>query len=540
MIPTLHDGSIVILPTKPETSDDFEAYKSTCPGTKETTTNISTQITFFSMEFNLFSSLFLFATPLFLLFVAQKYFSSDKNLPPGPRPWPIIGNMHQMAKNPHLAAANFAKKYGPLISLRLGTRLLVVASSPEAAMEVLKTQDRHLSGRSIPDALQQSFIDYYFVWARDCNEHWKSCRTLCRLELFSAKAIENQSNLRNEKLAHMLDFLSSTQGKVVQIEELIFTTLINTLSNILFSKDFLDLEDDKTAHRLKFGLLKILENSVTPNVSDFFPVIGGLDLQGLRKDSLNHLDELSSFSEAIVKERRARIAKKVVVADHEKDFLDRLLENNFTTAQINILVLELFIAGTDTVVTTIEWAMAELLKNKEIMCKVQEELTRELNSNSVMTSDLSKLTYFNACIKETLRLHPVVPVLIPRRAIEGCEVMNYTIPQNAQVWVNVWAICHDPKVWEDPNTFKPERFLGSNIDFTGHDFEFIPFGGGRRMCPGLPSGVKSLQTMLASLVLGYDWSLPNGEDPTKLDMTVKFGVTLQKEKPLELIFTRRK
>ncbi|KAI3783952.1 hypothetical protein L1987_43043 [Smallanthus sonchifolius] len=406
--------------------------------------------------------------------------------------------MHQMAKNPHIAAANFAKKYGPLISLRLGTRILVVASSPEAAKEVLKTKDRHLSGRSIPDALQQR--------------------------------------------------------KVVKIEELIFTTLINTLSNILFSKDFLDLEDDETAHRLKFGLHKILENSVTPNVSDFFPVVGGLDLQGLRKDSLNHLDELSSFSEAIVKERRNRIAKKVVVADHEKDFLDRLLENNFTTAQINILVLvglsktsydllrtifELFIAGTDTVVTTIEWAMAELLKNKEIICKVQEELTTEVNSNCIMTSDLSKLTYFNACIKETLRLHPVVPVRIPRRAIEACEVMNYTIPQNAQVWVNVWAICHDAKVWEDPNTFKPERFLGSNIDFIGHDYEFIPFGGGRRMCPGLPSGVKSLQTMLASLILGYDWSLPNGEDPSKLDMTEKFGVTLQKEKPLELIFSRR-
>ncbi|KAK9075283.1 hypothetical protein SSX86_003606 [Deinandra increscens subsp. villosa] len=491
------------------------------------------------MEFGFVSSLFLFATPLFLLFMAHKYFTSVKNLPPGPRPWPIIGNMHQMAKNPHIAAANFAKQYGPLISLRLGTRLLVVASSPEAAMEVLKTQDRHLSGRAIPDALQQSFIDYYFVWARDCNEHWKSCRTLCRLELFSVKAIEAQSNLRNEKLAHMLNFLNKNQGKVVKVEELIFTTLINTLSNILFSKDFLHLNDEETSHRLKFGLFKILENSVTPNVSDFFPIVGGLDLQGLRKDSLNHLDELSSFSEAIVKERRARIANSKPMEDHEKDFLDLLLENNFTTAQINILVLELFIAGTDTVVTTIEWVMSELLKNKEIMHKVREELQKEFNQNSIMKSDLSKLTYFNACIKETLRLHPVVPVLIPRRALEACEVMNYTIPENSQVWVNVWAISHDPKVWEDPNTFKPERFLGSNLDFTGHDYEFIPFGGGRRMCPGLPSGVKSLQTILAHLISGYNWALPNDEDPSKLDMTEKFGVTLQREKPLELIFNSR-
>ncbi|XP_076953918.1 putative (S)-N-methylcoclaurine 3'-hydroxylase isozyme 2 [Bidens hawaiensis] len=492
--------------------------------------------TFVSMEFNLLTSLFLFVTPLFLLFVAHKHYTSNKNLPPGPRPWPIIGNMHQMAKNPHLAAAKFANEFGPLISLRLGTRFLVVASSVEAAKEVLKTQDRILSGRIIPDALHLSFMDYYVVFARDCNEHWKTCRTLCRADLFSAKAIEAQSKLRNEKLSHMLDFLNSNQGKVVKIEELVFTTLINTLSNILFSKDFLDLKDEKTAHGLKYRLFKILENSVTPNVSDFFPVVGGLDLQGLRKDCMNHYNTLSSYSETIIKERRAGITKNVA---GEKDFLDRLLENNFTNDQISILVLELFTAGTDTMVTTIEWALAELIKNQDIMHKVYKELKREHNRDSIMKSDLSKLAYFNACIKETLRLHPVVPLLIPRRALEACEVMNYMIPQNAQVWVNVWAISHDPKIWEDPHTFKPERFLGSSIDFTGHDYEFLPFGGGRRMCPGLPSGVKSLQTLLALLVLEYDWSLPNDEDSAKLDMAEKFGVTLSKEKPLELIFKRR-
>ncbi|XP_076881380.1 (S)-N-methylcoclaurine 3'-hydroxylase isozyme 1-like [Bidens hawaiensis] len=493
------------------------------------------------MEFSLLSSLFLFATPLLLLFAARKYYNKpNENLPPGPRPWPIIGNMHQLVKDPHIATANFANEYGPLISLHLGSRLLVVASTVEAAKEILKTQDRQLSGRSLPDCLHLSFKDYYFVWARECNQHWKSCRSLSRLELFSAKAIEAQSNLRSEKLTHMLDYLNNTQGKVVKIEELIFTTLINTLSNILFSKDFLDLKDEEAAHQLRFRLFKILENTVAPNVSDFFPIVEGLDLQGLRKDCMNHLNNLSSFSEAIVQERRERIAMNLVDTDREKDFLDRLLENNFTNAQINIFVMELITAGTDTVVTTIEWAMAELLKNQNVLHKVHEELKEQLNSNDIMKSDLSKLAYLNACIKETLRLHPVVPLLIPRRALEACEVMNYTIPQNANIWVNVWTIMHDPNIWEDPHTFNPERFLDLNIDFTGHDYEFLPFGGGRRMCPGIPSGVNSLQTMLAALILEYDWSLPNDENPEQLDMTEKFGVTLHKEKPLELIFKRRK
>nr|GFA50111.1 cytochrome P450 [Tanacetum cinerariifolium] len=201
---------------------------------------------------------------------------------------------------------------------------------------------------------------------------------------------------------------------------------------------------------------------------------------------------------------------------------------------------ELFIAGTDTVVSTIEWTMAELLKNKEIMKKVQEELKSEINTNaSIMKFDFSKMTYFNACIKETLRLHPVVPLLIPRRAVETCEVMGYTIPQNSQIWVNIWALSRDPKVWDEPNIFKPERFIGSHLNYTGHDFEFTPFGGGRRMCPGLLSGIKGLETILASLILGFDWVLPHGEDPANLDMNEHFGVTLQKEKPLELIFKRK-
>ncbi|KAI3783957.1 hypothetical protein L1987_43048 [Smallanthus sonchifolius] len=405
-------------------------------------------------------------------------------------------------------------------------------------MGILKTQDRLLSGRAIPDALHQSFMDFYFVWANECSDHWKSLRTLTRSELFSAKALEAQSNLRNEKLTQMLDYLDTMQGKVVKIEEVVFTTLFNTLSNLLFSKDFLDLKDeDGTAHSMKSGVLKIFENAATPNVSDFFPMMEGMDLQGLRKDCLKQLNKLATFWEKIVKERRAGIASSGV--NKEKDFLDRLLENEFTNTQIDMLALDLFSAGTDTVVTTMEWAMSELLRNKEIMVKVQEELKSELNSNSIEKSDFSKMTYFNACIKETLRLHPVVPLLIPRRALETCDVMNYTIPKNARIWINVWAISRDPQIWEDPHTFKPERFVGSNLDFRGHDFEFTPFGAGRRMCPGLPSGVNSIQTMLSSLILRYDWVLPNNEDPTKIDMNEKFGVTLQKEKPLELIFKHK-
>ncbi|KAI3757598.1 hypothetical protein L6452_05140 [Arctium lappa] len=201
-----------------------------------------------------------------------------------------------------------------------------------------------------------------------------------------------------------------------------------------------------------------------------------------------------------------------------------------------MLGLELFTAGTDTTTSTVEWAMAELVKNKKVMFKVREELKNEIKTRTVVESEVSNLPYLNACIKETLRLHPPAPFLLPHRAVQTCEVMGYTVPRGAQILVNIWAIGRDPKLWEDPLLFKPERFLGSNLDFGGQDFEFIPFGAGRRMCPGLHSGVKSVQTILASLILRFDWLLPNDEDPVNLDMNEKFGVFLQKKKPLQLIF----
>ncbi|GKA37838.1 cytochrome P450, partial [Tanacetum coccineum] len=467
------------------------------------------------MDLSFITYLFIIVTPFFLLYVTSKYFTSTKNLPPGPPPLPIIGNLHQIGKMPHVSTAMFAKTYGPIISFRIVSQNVVVVSSAEAAMEVLKTQDHNLSGRMLPDILRQPIKDFYLIGSPDCNDYWKSLRSHCRTNMLSVKAIEAQSKLRSEKLTQMRDFLEQKQGKVVRIDDVVFTTAFNTLSNIIFSKDFLSLNDEHgTANLYKLALQNLLENNMTPNVSDLFPVLRGLDIQGLRRDYTKNLNQISSFTEKLIDERRERnstVAKEALL-EEEKDFLDHSLESNMTNAQINILVVELFVAGTDTVASTIEWFMAELLKNKHVMHKVQDELKKGIISNSInsiMETDFSTFSYFSACIKETLRLHPVVPLLLPRRAVETCEVMGYTIPKNSQVWVNIWAISRDPHVWEDPNSFNPERFLSTNLDFTRHEFKFTPFGGGRRMCPGLRYGIKSLETVLASLILGFDWVLPN-------------------------------
>lgn len=472
--------------------------------------------------------------PLLLLFLL-KHFNSSPQLPPGPNPWPILGNLLHMGKKPHVTLSNFAQSYGPLISLKLGTQVLIVGSSPAVAMEILKTHDRILSARLVPHVspVKSPELNHLSLgWAVECNDNWKFLRTICRTELFSGKAIESQACLRERKVMETVEFLSRMEGKVVKIGEVVFATVFNMLSNVLMSRDFTRLGEESEEGKMKGLLRTIFEVVSTPNLADFYPIFGALDLQGLNKKSKELFMRICALWEPIIEERRERKTSKI---SRQEDFLDALLDNAFTNDQINHLTTELISAGTDTSTSTIEWAMAELIKNPESMNKVREELAREINHDFAKESHLPQLPYLQACVKETLRLHPPAPILIPHRALESCTVMNYAIPKNAQVVVNVWAIGRDPTIWLEPLKFNPERFLNSALDFKGSDYEFVPFGAGRRICPGLSMAAKQVPLVLASLIRFFDWSLPLGVSPNELDMTEKFALTLQREQPLLVI-----
>ncbi|CAL1371340.1 unnamed protein product [Linum trigynum] len=489
--------------------------------------------------------LLLLLLPLLLL-LSIKHVNSKKKaelpLPPGPKPWPILGNIPHMTRKVHITMSQFAKSYGPLISVKLGAQLIVVASSPAAAAEILKTHDRVLSARYESKSSPFKISDVNrmaIVWATTCNDSWKSLRALCRTELFSGRAIESQAAVRERKVCEMVEFLAAREGKVVDIGEIVFTTVFNSLCNLFFSDDLLVLEDRKgKASGLKSHIWKMMELGATPSIADFYPVLAPLDPQGLKKKMAKVVSQMFSVWDSYIKERREIHESKFHVDAPKGDFLDVFLSNGFDDQKINWLFFELLTAGTETTTTTVEWAMTELLKSEESMTKVREELRREIGGNPINEANVFQLTFLNACIKETFRLHPPVPFLIPHCALETCEVLNYRIPKNAQVLVNIWAIGRDPSVWEDPLSFRPERFVNSGsavVDFKGHDFELLPFGSGRRVCPGLPMAAKQLPLILASLIKGFDWALPGGEDPAKLDMDEKFGLTLQKDQPLLLV-----
>ncbi|KAJ0759579.1 putative N-methylcoclaurine 3'-monooxygenase [Helianthus annuus] len=498
--------------------------------------NIPMDITTFLKDNNFSSPLFFFTTIFLVLLVLKQTklfcYKSDENLPPGPTKLPIIGNLHQLGDKPHVTLANLAKRHGPLISLGLGKQLLVVASTPEAAKEILQTHDRLLSARSVPSAFQQpSLLPHSLMW-NECNQTWKTLRTLCRTEMFSVKALESHSRLREENFAKLIDFLRKKQGQVINMEDMIFTTLFNTLTSIIFAKQFIDLADENETH----DLLKETINKVIEYAGRFFE---GFDLHGTRKGAMKEYKKIFACLEDTIEERRACVNSSTWSSEKAQSFLDRLLENGFSNNQIYQPVLELLVAGTNTTTTTVIWAMSELVRNKDVMSKIQEEIKNETTSDQITNSQLSKLTYLQACIKETFRLHPPVPLLLPHKAVETCKVMNYTIPKNAKIHVNLWAMGRDPKVWDNPLSFNPERFMNSKVDFKGQDFELLPFGSGRRACPGMPSGIKSVESVLACLIREFDWDLPNGDDPSKLDLNERFGLALKREKPLMLIFKQR-
>ncbi|XP_022849722.1 corytuberine synthase-like [Olea europaea var. sylvestris] len=288
---------------------------------------------------------------------------------------------------PHVNLTNLAKIYGPIMSLKLGTQWMIVGSSPEVAIEILKSKDRIFSGRYIPKALpatKEELNQSSLGWTEDCNENWKFLRTLCRVELFSNKALESQAVLREKCITGLMNFMVSKEGEEVKIAELVFATVFNVLGNSMMSKDFIELEEKDSDGGMKGIIRAAMEVAAAPNLSDFYPFLSKLDIQGIRRKAAILMAKFCAVWEPIIEHRR----KERNNSSTHQDFLDILLDNGFSNNQINQLFLELFSAGTDTTTSTIEWTIAELFKNPEAMMNVRGEIDTEINQDFPKNSHL--------------------------------------------------------------------------------------------------------------------------------------------------------
>ncbi|KAG5558524.1 hypothetical protein RHGRI_008457 [Rhododendron griersonianum] len=483
-------------------------------------------------ESNVFFPL-IFLSLLFILLLTHHRTPTRKQppLPPGPTPWPVVGNLFQLSrKTPlHISLANLAQVHGPLMLLKMGSHRLIVGSSSAAAREILNTHDRILSGRYMPHVIQtkgSKIHNHQLVFNDECDHRWRRVKSAYKSELFSARALESQVGIRERKIWELVRHLGLMDGRVVKIKEVVTFTAINIISRAMVSRDFVDLEGRGEGEGLMQNVRRFAEVGV--KLGDLFAELSGWDWQGTYKEFLGVFGWCCGVWVSMVEERRGSGNGN----GNGRDFADALIESGFSDDQINAMFMELFGAGIESTSATTEWALTELMRNPESMQKLRQELSKEITGDTIRESDLPRLPYLEACLKETLRLHPPGPLLLPHRAVETCEVMGCTIPKDSQILVNMWAIARDPKIWDDPLSFKPERFLSSRLDYMGTDFEYFPFGSGRRFCPGQPLASRVVPVIIASLIHNFDWVLPGNMDPAQIDMTDKLDITMLKQEPL--------
>ncbi|KAK2967526.1 hypothetical protein RJ640_030397 [Escallonia rubra] len=463
------------------------------------------------------------------------------NLPPGPAPLPIIGSLHKLGDQPHQSLAKLAKDYGPVMSLKLGRVTTVVISSSAAAKEVLQKQDIAFSSRSIPDAVNAHSQSRFSVVWLPVGSRWRSLRKILNSNIFSGSRLDANQHLRSKKVEELLSYCrkSCQAGEAVDVGRAAFRTSLNLLSNTMFSKDLADPYQD-SAKEFKELVGSIMAEAGRPNLVDYFPVLKKIDPQGIRRRMTVHFGKVIELFHGLINERlELRRLNKPVGSNDVLDVLLNIAEeipDEIDITHIERLCLDLFVAGSDTTSSTLEWAMAELLLNPVTMAKAKAELEQVIGKGKIIEeADVSRLPYLQCIVKEALRMHPAVPFLIPRRVEVDVEACGYTVPKGAQVLVNVWAIGRDPTLWEDPLSFNPERFLASDLDIRGRDFELIPFGAGRRICPGLPLAIRMVPVMLGSLINSFNWELDGGVASKELAMEEKFGITLQKAQPLRAV-----
>ncbi|CAN6287711.1 unnamed protein product [Urochloa humidicola] len=467
----------------------------------------------------------------------------QRDLPPGPRPLPLIGSLHLLGNQPHRSLARLAKAHGPLISLRLGAVTTVVASSPAAAREFLQRHDAAFSNRSVPDA-PGAHAKNSAVWLPNAPR-WRALRKIMGAELFAPHRLDALQHLRREKAQELVDHVArlARRGEVVSVGRVAFATSLNLVSRTIFSRDLTSLDDAGGSREFQEVVTDIMEAAGYPNVSDYFPAVAAADLQGWRRHMARLFARLHRiFDEEIDGRLRGREAGE----PRRNDFLDLLLDAaedgdgaaGLDRDTLRSLFTDLFAAGSDTSSSTVEWAMTELLQSPTSMAKACEELATVIGSGkNIEESDIGKLPYLQAVVKETFRLHPPAPLLLPRLTQADTKIMGYTIPQGARVFVNVWAMGRDEETWPEPEKFMPERFLGKTVDLRGGDFDLIPFGGGRRICPGMPLAIRMVHLLLASLLNQFTWRLPAEVERNGVDMGEKFGLTLTKAVPLCAIAT---
>ncbi|RCV30884.1 hypothetical protein SETIT_6G132000v2 [Setaria italica] len=487
---------------------------------------------------------------LFSLYIFQLIRDSRRRLPPGPWPSkPIIGDLLDLGEpgQQHRTFQKLSERYGDLMCLRFGSVPHVIVSSPEALREVFHAGE---NGKKVDNIAGIPSLDVLTAWGHDSHtifalpsldDKWRAVRKFAAAEMLAPRRIAGAGAMMQARIVESLyRYLSdhAARGTTVAIRNAVMDPILSLLLGLLYS---IDLEPKERA-MFRDTIEEIVEILGTGNVSDMFPAIAPLDLEGLRRRTKTLLGIVyHPFDEQVVLRRRSREAGE----PRKNDVLDTVLDKEsewekegslLSPEVIRVLLSDIYGAGGSSTAALMEWGMVDLIQNPETMHKAKEELKRVLGDKPfIEESDVAKLPYLQAVIKEMLRLRVALP-LMPRKTEADIEVNGYRIPKNTNVLVNAWAINRNAQAWPDPHKFIPERFLdGETRSHVGQDFDMIPFGLGRRICPGMPLAMKMIPLILGTLLHRFDWELPAEVKESGIDMKEKCGVVLTLVTPLKAI-----
>ncbi|KAH7867145.1 hypothetical protein Vadar_029447 [Vaccinium darrowii] len=476
--------------------------------------------------------LLVFSSLLFLLIFALKSFKGSRkfNFPPSPPGLPIIGHMHLLGTLPHKSLHTLFQTYGPIFFLSLDRASTIVVTSAEIAKEIMKTQDVTFS-----DRVQTRAAKILMYGCRDLafsphGEYWRQMRKICVLQLLSLNRVQSFRSLREEEVAGLIERIrgASLHGAPINLGELFVQ-----LSSSMIARSILGRKYEGESNKKRFRQLSrsALEQMGEFCFWDFFPSLGWMDvLTGFIKRLKDTSKGLDVFLDEMIEEHRS--SKGNDDQPEKNCFIEILLQ----LQKEGMMGMDIARDRTDTTSATMEWAMSELMKNPTKMRKAQEEVRRVVGrKHGVDQDDIDQMDYLKCVVKETLRLHPPAPFLIPRELNGSAKLGSYDIPPKTRLFINVWAIQRDPKLWDRPDDFLPERFANTQIDFHGKEFQFIPFGAGRRGCPGISFGVTEVEHVLANLLYWFDWKPLSGADGKDLDMSEAFGLVVHKKILLQLV-----
>ncbi|XP_061999065.1 desmethyl-deoxy-podophyllotoxin synthase-like [Rosa rugosa] len=432
--------------------------------------------------------------------------TSSLSLPPGPRKLPVIGNLLQLVGSlPHHSLRDLAKRYGPIMHIKVGQVSAVVISSPELAEEVLRTHETAFSQRPTVFAIEVLSYDLSSILFCPNNDYWRQMRKICVSELLSTKRVHSFASIREEEAWNLVETVYSSASQpqlVVNLSGMVFSMQNGITARAALGK--------KCKHEQEFTSLIDEINQLAGGfaVPDLFPSLKFLRHVTRFKPPLEKIHgKMDRMLDEIINDHKVKRESSAGDDPLQEDIVDVLLQLQECSDQIQLdvktkhikaITMDMYTSGSETSATTTEWAMAELVRNPRVMEKAQAEIRQLLaGKKKIHDADIKKLDYLKLVVKETLRLHPPL-ALIARQATQTCKISGYDIPSETKLLVNAWAIGRDRRHWgASADCFEPERFQGSSIDFKGTNFEFIPFGAGKRMCPGISFGTASVEIALA-------------------------------------------